>query len=64
LTQEGNVYPKIDVTEVAFTLHPDYFIVHAEGDLPLYKSHQFEEGIKKWMKDQISSREKQFKEEL
>jgi len=50
LTPEGNLYPKVDVAEVAFTLHPDMFVVNAHGDLPLYKSRQFEEGIKTWLK--------------
>jgi len=49
LTDEGNLYPKIEISEVAFTLHPDTFVVNAAGDLPLYKNHKFEEGIKKWM---------------
>jgi hypothetical protein len=49
LTDDGNLYPKIEISEVAFTLHPDTFIVNADGDLPLYKNHKFEEGIKKWM---------------
>lgn len=49
LTDEGNLYPKIEISEVAFTLQPDTFVVNAQGDLPLYKNHKFEEGIKKWM---------------
>jgi len=36
-------------------------IVNTSGDLPLYKSLAFEEGIKKWMKKEISKREKDFK---
>lgn len=27
LTDEGNLYPKIEISEVAFTLHPDTFMV-------------------------------------
>lgn len=50
LTDSGHLYPKIEIAEVAFSMHPDMMRVDAEGDLPLYKSHQFEEGIKKWMK--------------
>jgi hypothetical protein len=49
LTDEGNLYPKIEVAEVAFTLHPETFMVDVKGDMPLYKSHNFENGIKKWM---------------
>jgi hypothetical protein len=39
LTDEGNLYPKIEVAEVAFTLQPETFIVTTQGDLPLYKNH-------------------------
>jgi hypothetical protein len=61
LTDDGNLYPKIEISEVAFTLQPDTFIVNAIGDLPLYKNHKFEEGIKKWMTLQIAQREQEFK---
>lgn len=61
LTDDGNLYPKIEISEVAFTLKPDTFIVNAQGDLPLYKNHLFEEGIKKWMTLQIAQREQEFK---
>jgi hypothetical protein len=64
LTDEGNLYPKIEIAEVAFTLHPDTFIVSAQGDLPLYRSHQFETGVKKWMTLQIAQRENEFKNAL
>jgi len=40
---------------------PDEFVVNAKGDLPLYRSRTFEEGIKTWMKKEISNREKDFK---
>lgn len=64
LTDEGNLYPKIEIAEVAFTLHPDTFIVNAQGELPLYKNRKFEEGIKKWMTLQIAQREAEFKTAL
>jgi len=64
LTDEGNLYPKIEISEVAFTLHPDMFILKTSGDLPLYKTHKFETGIKKWMVAQISQREAEFKEAI
>jgi hypothetical protein len=38
--------------------------VNAKGDLPLYKSHKFEEGVKKWLIDQIAIREADFKSAL
>jgi len=59
--EDGNVYPQIEINDVAFTLLPDQFVVNATGDLPLYKARSFEEGIKKWMKKEISRREKDFK---
>lgn len=36
LTSDGFLVPKIDISEVAFTLHPQLFNVDARGDLPLY----------------------------
>lgn len=47
--QDGNVYPKIEISDVAITIDPKTFLIKAKGDLPLYKQHQFEEGVKKWM---------------
>jgi hypothetical protein len=35
--------------------------VDVTGDLPVYKSHAFEEGIKEWMNLEISRRENMFK---
>jgi len=48
------LYPKIEISDVAFTLHPEQFKVEASGELPLYKTQKFEIGIKNWMKDEIS----------
>jgi len=64
LTDEGNLYPKIEISDVAFTLHPDMFILKTSGDLPLYKNVKFETGIKKWMISQLSQREAEFKEAI
>jgi hypothetical protein len=64
LTEDGFLHPKVEISEVALTLHPDLFQVEASGDLPLYKSHRFEEGIKKWMKEEIHKREKNFQKAL
>jgi len=60
-TPEGYVYPKIDITEVVFQLDSKMFDVKLEGDLPIYKTHQFEVGLKKWMNSTLSEREKDFK---
>ena len=61
ITADGNLYPKIDVTETAFTLHPEIFGVSVSGDLPLYRSREFEAGIRKWMASQIAQREHDFR---
>ena len=37
------------------------FKIDLQGDLPLYKSHRFEEGIKNWLTNSITQREKEFK---
>ena len=64
LTDDGNLYPKIEISEVAFTLHPDMFVLKTSGELPLYKTAKFETGIKKWMISQMSQREAEFKEAI
>ena len=61
ITADGNLYPKIEVTEIAFTLHPEIFGVSVSGDLPLYRSREFEAGIRKWMASQIAQREHDFR---
>ena len=38
LSSEGNLYPKIEITDVAFTLHPDKFSVKSDGELSVYKN--------------------------
>eukprot|EP00356_Strombidium_inclinatum_P013346 CAMPEP_0170482128 /NCGR_PEP_ID=MMETSP0208-20121228/2281_1 /TAXON_ID=197538 /ORGANISM="Strombidium inclinatum, Strain S3" /LENGTH=692 /DNA_ID=CAMNT_0010754929 /DNA_START=16 /DNA_END=2091 /DNA_ORIENTATION=- len=64
LTDDGNLYPKVEIADVALTLHPEAFNVKVEGGLPLYKSKQFEESVKKWMAKQMMQRESEFKAAL
>jgi len=64
VTDEGNLYPKVEISEVAFTLHPEQFKVDVAGDLPLYKSREFEDAVKKWMNAEMSKREGEFKAAL
>lgn len=64
VNDDGTLYPKIEISEVAFTLHPEMFNINVKGQLPLYKSAAFEESIKKWMTSQIASREFDFREAL
>ena len=62
--KDGYVYPKIELKDVAFTLNSKTFDIKGEGDLPLYRQHQFEEGVKKWLTSQLTQREKDFFREL
>lgn len=62
--QEGNVYPKIELKDVAFTLDSKTFDIKGEGNLPLYKQHKFDDGIKQWMNSQLTERERHFMREL
>ncbi len=48
------MYPSIEVSDAVFTLKMNDLVVNASGELPLYKSREFEAGVKKWMKREIS----------
>ena len=61
LSKEGFVYPKIEITEVVFQLDQKQFDIKLEGELPVYKTHRFEESIKKWMISSLKERETDFK---
>lgn len=63
-TQEGNVYPFVEVKDVAFTLNAKTFQIKSEGDLPLYKTKKFEDGLKVWMQKELTEKEKLFRTEL
>lgn len=39
-------------------------MIDAKGDLPLYKTKKFEEGIKSWLTSQALVRETDFKTQL
>lgn len=60
-TEEGFVWPKVEVSEVTFALKPELFRVHLEGDLPVYKNRRFEQAVQKWLTDSLTSREAEFK---
>ena len=70
LSQDGLIHPKIAINEITFQMHPDIFRrsdllkVDAKGDLPLYKSHKFEEGVKKFMIARLKDFEKLFQSHL
>lgn len=61
LTDDGFVWPKVDVAEVVFALKQDLFKINLEGDLPVYKNARFEEAIKKWLTASLAEREADFK---
>lgn len=60
-TEEGFVWPKVEVSEVSFALKPELFQVHLEGDLPVYKNRRFEQAVQKWLTDSLTARETDFK---
>ena len=44
----GSLYPRINVDQVSFAVQEDLIKVSASGEVPLYKSHEFEKSVKKW----------------
>ncbi len=64
LSEWNSVLPRVNVNEVIFTLDENLIVVNALGDLPLYKSHGFEEQVKRWLVRELSKREKDFKDLL
>ena len=41
VSAEGSLLPKIEITDVALTLHKDQFRVNTNGQLPIYRNRQF-----------------------
>ena len=64
LSAWNSVYPRMNVNAVIFSIDENLIVVNAKGDLPLYKSHGFEEQVKKWFVRELSKREKDFKDLL
>lgn len=60
-SDQGFVWPKIDISEVSFALKKDLTRIHLEGDMPLYKNAKFEVAVEKWLQDSLSQREADFK---
>lgn len=61
VSDDGSLLPKITVSEVAFQLKGEHMSVRIDGDLPLYQTQKFEQGVKNWLKSSISDRESDFK---
>ena len=48
-----NMYPKVDIVSLNLTLDAGSFSIHSHGDLPLYKTHQFENGLQEYIEQTI-----------
>jgi len=59
-TDDGNTIPQISVVMAKFTLSEEVY-VGTPDNLPQGKRHKYEEGVKKWLKESVSEREKDFK---
>jgi hypothetical protein len=60
----GSLYPRINIDEVLFSVQEDLIVVSAFGDLPLYKSHDFERSVKRWFTSQLVKRQTDFKSQF
>jgi hypothetical protein len=60
----GSLYPRINIDQVQLQVEDSLISVSAFGDLPLYKSHEFEASVKKWFVSQLSKRQADFKTQL
>ena len=60
----GSLYPRILFDEVVFNIDEQLITVSAFGELPLYKSHQFEKSVKKWLTAQLIKRQDDFKQSI
>lgn len=60
----GSVYPRFNIEQTQFVIDETLVIVSAFGELPLYKSHQFEKAVKKWFVGQLTKRQGDFKTSL
>ena len=62
VTDDGIVHPKIEISEVVFQLKKDHISINTmNSDLPLYKAHKYEEGVKNWLISHLSEFEKDMK---
>ena len=58
------IYPKVDVVSTKLKIIPGTSVIDAKGDLPLYKTQKFDQGIKSWLTSQAMVREGEFKTSL
>jgi len=59
--KDGKIYPKVDVVSTKLKIIPGTIVIDAKGDLPLYKTQKFDQGIKNWLTSQAMVREGEFK---
>lgn len=65
LGEEGFLYPKLSVDDVALKMQADTTQVQIkESNVPLYKSDQFKKAIKDWIAMQLFEREERLRFEL
>ncbi len=60
----GSLYPRFNIDQVHFSLDENLLSVSTFGELPLYKSHNFEKVVKKWFISQVTKRQSEFKSSL
>mmetsp|Transcript_38323 Transcript_38323/g.36687 ORF Transcript_38323/g.36687 Transcript_38323/m.36687 type:complete len:95 (+) Transcript_38323:300-584(+) len=53
LTEWKTFHPKIDINDVIFSVIESTVEVKAKGDLPLYKTHNFETAVKAWFMKEL-----------
>jgi hypothetical protein len=44
----GSLYPRLSIDEVLFSVQESLIVVSAFGDMPMYKTHDFERAVKRW----------------
>mmetsp|Transcript_27462 Transcript_27462/g.20625 ORF Transcript_27462/g.20625 Transcript_27462/m.20625 type:complete len:231 (+) Transcript_27462:77-769(+) len=64
LTPWNTFHPSVNINDVVFSVDETLLEVNAKGDLPLYKTHNFELKVKEWFMKELSKREKDFKDVL
>jgi hypothetical protein len=52
----GSLYPRFNIEQVLLAVDNNLVQVSAFGQLPMYKSHNFEKEVKKWFVSQLGKR--------
>jgi hypothetical protein len=59
MSESGSILPRVKVNDVKFKFSDDIGVT-LFGDLPLYKTHDYERAISTWLKSTVSQREFDF----